>query len=85
VVNCHKLRVNDGRERGRSGAGAAGAAAARDRAGQGKERGGRRRGADRWGPDVSDHGKKEKKRGRRGPLRGRSKWAGGPLGRKVRR
>jgi hypothetical protein len=41
-------------------------------------------GADRWDRLVSDSREKKKRQRGRGPLWGKGKWAGGPLGRKVR-
>jgi hypothetical protein len=64
-----------GRDRGGAQSGSRGRKGAR-----GKRRGRRRQ----VGPQCQRPQEKEKKRGRRGLLRGKGKWAGGPLGRKVR-
>jgi hypothetical protein len=71
-----------GRKRKGRRRGAAGSARLRRQAG---EAGGRRKGrgkgeVDKWGPGVSDSKRKEKERGRGGPVRGEGRWAAGPFG-----
>jgi hypothetical protein len=71
-----------GRKRKGRRRGAAGSARLRRRAG---EAGGRRKEGgdgevDEWGPGVSDSKRKEKERGRGGPVRGEGRWAAGPFG-----
>jgi hypothetical protein len=71
-----------GRKRKGRRRGAAGSARLRRRAGEveGRRKDGGDGEADEWGPGVSDSKRKEKERGRGGPVRGDGRWAAGPFG-----
>jgi hypothetical protein len=64
----------------KAGRGGIRAAAAAGRRGRGRRKEGEDGEADEWGPGVNDSKRKEKERGRGGPVRGEGRWAAGPVG-----
>jgi hypothetical protein len=85
AINCHEMRVKEGRKARECGQARPELRRRATERNRGRKGGGRKeKEAPTCGTDLSAAQEKKKRQRGRGPLRGKGKWAGGPLGRKVR-